>query len=57
MPYFDYDKKLAINNIDQINQGIPIFEISSKQETGFDPWIQWIKDKIAKKKRLNEGSI
>ena len=49
LPYLDYDKELAINNIGQINSGMPIFEISARQETGFDPWIQWIKDKVAKK--------
>jgi hydrogenase nickel incorporation protein HypB len=28
---------------------MPIFEISAKTEEGFEPWIEWLKNKIRQK--------
>jgi len=46
LPYLDYDKEMAIGYIHQIHPDMPVFEISAKTEEGFDPWIDWIKNKI-----------
>jgi len=46
LPYLDYDKNLAIRNIKQINPEMPVFEISATKNTGFDPWIEWLKSKV-----------
>ena len=48
--YLDYDIKLAIKNIHQINPGMPIYETSSKTGAGMEPWIAWIKQRVAGKK-------
>jgi hydrogenase nickel incorporation protein HypB len=48
--YLDYDIKLAIDNIHQINPEMPIFETSSKTGQGLEPWIEWIKQRVAAKK-------
>jgi hydrogenase nickel incorporation protein HypB len=49
LPYLDYDRQLAVDNILQIHPGIPVFELSAKTREGFDGWIQWLKDKVAAK--------
>lgn len=46
LPYLDYDKEMAIRYIHQIHPDMPVFEISAKTEEGFDPWIDWLKNKI-----------
>jgi hydrogenase nickel incorporation protein HypB len=28
---------------------MPVFEISAKTEEGFEPWIEWLKNKIREK--------
>ena len=45
LPYLDYDKEAAVQNILQINPNIKVFEISAKTEDGFDAWIKWLKQK------------
>jgi len=49
LPYLDYDRQLAVDNILQIHPGIPVFELSAKTREGFDGWIQWLKEKVAAK--------
>ncbi len=49
LPYLDYDKEAAIAYIHQIHPEMPVFEISAKTEKGFDPWIDWLKSRIALK--------
>jgi hydrogenase nickel incorporation protein HypB len=49
LPYLDYDKEMAIGYIHQIHPDMPVFEISAKTEEGFDPWIDWLKNKIGQK--------
>ena len=51
LPYLDYDKEKAVGYIHQIHPGIPVFEISAKTEEGFDPWIDWLKNKIGQKQK------
>ena len=49
LPYLDYDRKAAVQNILKVNPPMPIFEISAKTEEGFDLWIEWLKQKRHKK--------
>lgn len=49
LPYLDYDKKAAIGFIHQVHPGMPVFEISSRTEAGFEPWIEWLKCKVNEK--------
>lgn len=46
LPYLDYDRKKAIENILQVHPDMPVFEISAKTKQGLDPWIKWLKRKI-----------
>ncbi len=50
LPYLDFDKEKAIESIRTIHPEMPVFEISSKTGEGLDPWISWLKEKIAEKK-------
>jgi hydrogenase nickel incorporation protein HypB len=49
LPYLDYDKQAAVEYIHQIQPGMPVYEISAKTETGFEPWIDWLNSKIDQK--------
>jgi hydrogenase nickel incorporation protein HypB len=49
LPYLEYDKALAVKNILQIHPDIPVFEISAKTGEGFEPWMDWLKDRIQEK--------
>ena len=46
LPYLDYDREAAVQNILQVNPQIPVFEISARTEEGLDSWIQWLKKKL-----------
>jgi len=46
LPYLDYDRDAAVENILKINPGMPVFEISAKTEEGFDSWIEWLNRSI-----------
>jgi hydrogenase nickel incorporation protein HypB len=46
LPYLDYDREAAVQNILQINPKIKVIEISAKTQDGFDSWIKWLKHKI-----------
>jgi hydrogenase nickel incorporation protein HypB len=48
LPHLDYDTRAAVDNIHQIHPAMPVFEISSKTEAGFTPWIQWIRDRVGR---------
>ncbi len=49
LPYLDYNKESAVKNILQINPQMDIFEISAKKEKGFDPWIEWLINRVEQK--------
>jgi hydrogenase nickel incorporation protein HypB len=49
LPYLDFDKQKAIDYIHQVHPDMPVFEISAKTGEGFDPWIEWLKNKIRQK--------
>ena len=49
LPYLDYEKEKAIDYIHQVHPGMPIFEISAKTEDGFEPWLEWLINKVKAK--------
>lgn len=49
LPYLDFDKQKAIDYIHQVHPDMPVFEISAKTGEGFDPWIEWLRNKIKRK--------
>ena len=49
LPYLDYDKDMAVDYIHQVNPEMPVFEISSRTEEGFEPWLEWLRGKIKSK--------
>ena len=49
LPYLDFEKEKAVDYIHQVHPGMPVFEISAKTEEGFEPWIDWLKNKIRQK--------
>jgi len=55
LPYLDYDKQKAIDCIHQIHPAMPIFEMSAKTGEGLEPWLEWLKQKVRKKKAEGLG--
>ena len=49
LPYLDFEKEKAIDYIHQVHPEMPVFEISAKTEEGFEPWIEWLLNKIRTK--------
>ncbi len=50
LPYLDYDIQEARDYIHQVHPDMPIYETSSKTEEGLDGFIDWIKERMAKKR-------
>lgn len=49
LPYLDYEKDLAVDAIQKIHPGMPVFEMSAKTGDGFNAWIEWLKERISQK--------
>ena len=49
LPYLDFDANLAEKNMKQVQPGLPIFRVSAKTKEGMQPWLEWLKEKVAKK--------
>jgi hydrogenase nickel incorporation protein HypB len=49
LPYLDYDKAAALQSIQQIHPGMPVFELSAKTEQGMQAWLDWLKHEIGHK--------
>lgn len=46
LPYLDYDKEAAVNNIRQVHPNMPVFELSAKTEQGIDSWLNWLRERV-----------
>jgi hydrogenase nickel incorporation protein HypB len=51
LPYLDYDKAAALENIRQIHPEMPIFEMSARTGDGLAPWVEWLKAQVKGKTR------
>ena len=49
LPHLDYDMAAANLYIQQIHPEMPVFETSGKTEAGFEPWINWLTNRIRQK--------
>jgi hydrogenase nickel incorporation protein HypB len=49
LPYLDYDRQAAVDFIQQVHPGMPVFELSAKTEEGFDAWLAWLTAAIRRK--------
>lgn len=47
MAVFDFNKELAEERIHKLNPDAKIFYISSKKDEGYEPWINYLKEKMA----------
>ncbi|MFH1155898.1 MAG: hydrogenase nickel incorporation protein HypB [Pseudomonadota bacterium] len=50
LPYLDFNADEAVDNMQTVHPTLPVFRISAKTLEGFDPWIQWIKTRVAEKR-------
>ncbi len=51
LPYLEYDKAQAVGFIRQVHPDMPVFEVSARTGEGLDEWIDWLKGKIASKRK------
>ncbi len=49
LPYLDFDAPLAVENMKKVHPGLPVFEMSAKTEEGFEPWLEWLREKVGQK--------
>ena len=49
LPYLDYDRQAAVDFIQQVHPGMPVFELSAKTGEGFDAWLAWLTAAIRQK--------
>ena len=52
LPVFDFNKELVEQRIHELNPNAQIFYISSKKDEGFEPWINYLKEKM---EEVNHG--
>lgn len=50
LPYLEYDRDAAVAYIHQVQDGMPIFELSAKTEQGMEAWLGWLRERVAKKR-------
>lgn len=49
LPYLDFDADLAVENMKKVQPGLPVFNVSAKTKEGMEPWLEWLKESVAKK--------
>ena len=52
LPVFDFNKELVEKRIHELNPNAQILYISSKKDEGFEPWINYLKEKM---EEVNHG--
>jgi len=48
LPYIDFDRNKAIENIFRINPKAKVFELSVRTGEGIDKWIDWLQESVVK---------
>ena len=51
LPYVPFKMDEAIRDINSLQPGVPIFQVSCTQESGLSEWIQWLKAKLKERVR------
>jgi hydrogenase nickel incorporation protein HypB len=49
LPYLDFDREAVLRFIQQVHPEMPVFELSARTGEGFDPWLNWLTDRVRKK--------
>jgi hydrogenase nickel incorporation protein HypB len=47
LPYLEFDAALAVENMKKVHPGMPVFELSAKTGQGFEPWLDWVRHRVA----------
>jgi hydrogenase nickel incorporation protein HypB len=55
LPFLDFDVEALRRNISSIHEGMEILEVSSRTGEGIDRWIEWILERVQRKKTAQEG--
>lgn len=42
LPHLDFDMELFRANLEKVNPGVPVFEVSAKTSEGMGDWLQWL---------------
>ncbi len=50
LPHLDYDRDAVLDHIDGVHPGMPVFEVSARTGDGLDPWLDWLRERIAAKR-------
>lgn len=48
-PYLDFDMELFRANLEKVNPGVPVFELSAKTGEGLDAWLEWVNPALVAK--------
>ncbi len=51
LPYTDCDLPLLEKELKSINPELELFQISARENTGFSPWLEWLKKQVKIKKQ------
>lgn len=51
LPYTDCDLALLEKELKSINPDLSLFRISARENTGFSPWIEWLRKQVKIKKQ------
>ena len=50
LPYTNFNMDSARSDIRGLNESAPIFELSAAKGEGLEPWLNWLRTRLAKKK-------
>ena len=50
LPYTNFNMDSARSDIRGLNESAPIFELSAAKGEGLEPWLNWLRARLAKKK-------
>lgn len=50
LPYIDFDMQYFRQGVEMLNPGLVIFELSCKTGEGFEPWLDWLVNRVRMKR-------
>lgn len=53
----EFDRELALKNIQTMRPGVPVFEVSAKTGEGMDAWIEFVKQRLEEKRTGAEVAV
>jgi len=55
LPYTNFDLAAATEDIETIHPGIKVLPVSAFKAEGLEPWLSWIRERVAAKRNAAEG--